>query len=67
MEEELNISIQILPKEKEIFIAEECSSGASYKFNSINEIAEKVRFYLENYYKREIEGTEEKEIELLDD
>lgn len=67
MEEELNITIQILPKEKEIFIAEECSSGASYKFSNINEIAEKVQFYLENYYKREIEGTEEKEIDLLDD
>lgn len=59
MEDELNITIQIFPKEKEIYIAEESSSGASYNFNNIQELAEKINFYLENYYKEAIEGTKE--------
>lgn len=41
MEDELNITIQIFPKEKEIYIAEESSSGANYDFNNIKELAEK--------------------------
>lgn len=35
MEDEINITVQIFPKEKEIYIAEESSSGASYNFNNI--------------------------------
>ena len=59
MEDELNITIQIFPKGKEIYIAEESSSGANYDFNNIKELAEKVQFYLENYYREAIEGTTE--------
>ena len=55
MEDEINITVQIFPKEKEIYIAEESSSGASYNFNNIQEL----HFYLENYYKEAIEGTKE--------
>ena len=62
MEDEINITVQIFPKEKEIYIAEESSSGASYNFNNIQELAEKIHFYLENYYKEAIEGTK-KEID----
>lgn len=61
MEDELNITIQIFPKEKEIYIAEESSSGASYSFNNIQELAEKIGFYLENYYKEAIEGSKEEQ------
>lgn len=59
MEDEINITVQIFPKEKEIYIAEESSSGASYNFNNIQKLAEKIHFYLENYYKEAIEGTKE--------
>lgn len=59
MEDEINITVQIFPKEKEIYIAEESSSGASYNFNNIQELAKKIHFYLENYYKEAIEGTKE--------
>ncbi len=59
MEDELNITVQIFPKEKVIYIAEESSSGASYEFNDIKELAEKIHFYLDNYYKEEIEGSKE--------
>ena len=59
MEDELDITIQIFPKEKEIYIAEESSSGASYEFNNIKDLAEKIQFYLENYYREAIEGTKE--------
>lgn len=63
MENELKITIEILPKENEVYIAEESSSGASYKFDNVKELAEKIYFYLDNYYKEEIEGAKE-EIEL---
>lgn len=59
MEDELKISVEIFPKEKEVYIATESSSGASYEFNNIQELAEKIHFYLENYYKEAIEGTKE--------
>lgn len=59
MEDMLNINITIYPKEKIFFIAEECSSGASYEFNNTNELAENIQLYLENYYKEAIEGTKE--------
>lgn len=59
MEDELNITVQIFPKEKVIYIAEESSSGASYEFNDIKELTEKIHFYLDNYYKEEIEGAKE--------
>ena len=35
MEDELKISVEIFPKEKEVYIATESSSGASYDFNKI--------------------------------
>lgn len=59
MQDKLRISIEIFPKEKEVYIAEESSSGASYEFNNIQELAEKIHFYLHNYYKEAIEGTKE--------
>ena len=63
MEDEIKISLEIFPKEKEVYIATESSSGASYNFDNIQELAEKIHFYLENYYKEVIEGTkEEKEL-----
>ena len=40
-------------------MAEESSSGASYKFDNINDLTESISFYLNNYYKNEIEGTKE--------
>lgn len=48
---ELNITIQINPDKKELFIAEESSSGAKYSFNDMNELVGKIQLYLENYYK----------------
>lgn len=59
MEDELKISLEIYPKEKEVYIAEESSSGASYEFSNIKELSEKIQFYLENYYREAIEGTKE--------
>lgn len=58
-EEELIITLEIFPKEKELYIAEESSSGASYGFNNIKELADKIQFYLENYCKEKIEGKKE--------
>lgn len=58
-EEELIITLEIFPKEKELYIAEESSSGASYGFNNIKELAEKIQFYLENYCEEKIEGKKE--------
>lgn len=48
---ELNITIQINPDKKKLFIAEESSSGATYSFNNMNGLVSKIQFYLGNYYK----------------
>ncbi len=48
--EELNINIQIDIKEKKLYIAEESSSGAKYDYKNINDLADRIKFYLENYY-----------------
>lgn len=55
---ELNITIQINSDKKELFIAEESSSGATYSFNDMNELVDKIQFYLENYYKENIENSD---------
>lgn len=55
---ELNITIQINSDKKELFIAEESSSGATYGFNNMNELVGKIQFYLENYYKENIENSD---------
>lgn len=56
MEEYLRISVEIFPKERIVYIAEESASGGEYKFSNIKELAKQVQFYLENYYKSQIEG-----------
>lgn len=56
---ELNITIQINHDKKELFIAEESSSGATYSFNDMNELVGKIQLYLENYYKENIENSDE--------
>ncbi len=48
--EELNINIQIDIKEKKLYIAEEESSGAKYDYRNINDLADKIKFYLKSYY-----------------
>lgn len=59
MEDEIKIIIGIYPKEKMVYIAEESSSGASYNFTNIKDLANKIQFYLDNYYKEAIEETKE--------
>lgn len=64
MEEEINITVQIYPKEKVVYISEESSSGAKYEFQNIKDLAENIQFYLENYYEEQIEGAKEKDNEI---
>lgn len=54
--EELNINIEIDLKEKKLYIAEEEASGAEYDYKNINELADKIKFYLKNYYSDVIKG-----------
>ncbi len=58
MLEELNISITIDTKNKILYIAEENSSGAEYKYNNIQDLTNKVKFYLENYYSKEFKNND---------
>lgn len=53
--EELNISMQIDLKSKELYIAEECSTGSKYKYNSFDELVNNIQTYLQIYYKDVIE------------
>lgn len=54
MSKELNFNIEIDAEEKVIYISEECSSGAKYKYENISYIGEKIKLYLSNYYSDEI-------------
>lgn len=64
MEKELNFNFSIYPEEKVIYISEESGSGAEYEYENINDIGEKIKFYLDNYYQEQIQNTEEKENEV---
>lgn len=55
MLEELNISMTIDVKSKTLYIGEEDSSGAVYKYDKIEDLTEQIKNYLENYYTKEIE------------
>ncbi len=48
--EELNINMQIDLNEKKLYIGEEDASGAEYDYKNINDLADKIKFYLVNYY-----------------
>lgn len=72
MLEELNISMSIDVVKKILYIEEESSSGAEYKYKDIKDLKDKIGFYLENYYLEEIESENNKiiqdnNLEELDD
>lgn len=52
---ELNIEMNIDLKSKKLYIGEENSSGAVYEYKDIKDLASKIKFYLENYYTKEVE------------
>ena len=60
MLEELNISMSIDVVKKILYIGEESSSGAEYKYKDIKDLKDKIGFYLENYYLEEIESENNK-------
>ncbi len=60
MMEELNISMTIDVVNKMLYIGEESSSGAEYKYKDIKDLENKIEFYLENYYSKEIEHENDK-------
>ena len=72
MLEELNISMSIDVVKKILYIWEESSSGAEYKYKDIKDLEDKIGFYLENYCLAEIESannqiTQDNNLEELDD
>ncbi len=48
--ENLIITLDIDLKDKNVFIADENSSGAKYDYKNIDDLADKIKLYLENYY-----------------
>lgn len=62
MLEELNISMTIDIKNKTLYIGEESSSGAEYKYKDIKDLEDKIEIYLENYYSNEIENQNDKKV-----
>ena len=48
--ENLIITVDIDLKDKNVFIAEENSSGAKYDYTNIDDLTDKIKLYLENYY-----------------
>lgn len=55
MVEELDITMNIDLKSKTLYIGEESGSGAVYKYDNIEDLSKQIKFYLENYYSKEIE------------
>lgn len=60
-EEEIEINISIVPKEKNIYISEPKSSGCKYEFKGIDDIANALKTYLENYVEERINENEDDE------
>ncbi len=50
MEENLIITVDIDLKDKNVFISEENSSGAKYDYTNIDDLTDKIKLYLKNYY-----------------
>ena len=50
MEENLIITVDIDLKDKNLFIAEETSSGAKYDYTNIDDLTDKIKLYLKNHY-----------------
>lgn len=50
MKNNLIITVDIDLKNKNVYLAEETSSGAEYNYTDINDLADKIKFYLTNYY-----------------
>lgn len=48
--ENLIITVDIDLKDKNVVIAEENSSGAKYDYTNIDDLVDKIKFYLTNYY-----------------
>ena len=53
--EELNLTLEIDLKNKKVYIGEETGTGAEYKYININDLADKIKFFLNNYYFDKIE------------
>lgn len=66
MSKELNIFITINTKEKMLYIGQEDGSGAQYPYSNIDNLADKIKFYLENYTSKEIEENELEEPDICD-
>lgn len=68
MLKELNIAMTIDIENKTLYIGEETSSGAKYKYNNIKDLANQIEFYLENYYSNELkyENENQKENNVID-
>ena len=55
---ELNLTIEIDLKNKNFYIGDESGAGAEYSYENIDNLAEKIKFYLVNYYKDKINSKE---------
>ena len=48
--EELKLNMEIDLKNRKLYIGEETGTGAEYKYANINDLADKIKFYLTNYH-----------------
>ncbi len=53
VEENLIITLEIDKKNKNIYIGEESSTGATYHYKDINDLANNIKSYLKNYYSKD--------------
>ena len=53
--EELKLNMEIDLINKKLYIGEETGAGAKYKYTNINDLADKIKFYFNNYYFNKID------------
>lgn len=59
--QELKILVEIDLKEKNVYIAEESSSGAEYEYKDASDLGDKIKFYITNYYNKEVNKNRRKQ------
>lgn len=48
--EKLALIMEIDLKKQKIYIGEESGAGAEYNYTNVNDLANRIKFYLTNYY-----------------
>lgn len=52
--ESLRIIVEVDLEEKSVYVTEQGASGAEYQYKDASDLCDKIKFYITNYYSKEI-------------